>query len=369
MRVLLVEDNPINQQVAQELLQAQGARVSLANNGALGLAAIREAQPAFHVVLMDLQMPVMDGLSATRLLRTDASFADLPVIAMTANAMHSDREECLAAGMNDHVGKPFDLNQLVQTLINHTGWVARSSAQPAAGAAASAATLIAEHSVPAASSAPDTRPWPDGLEVEQALARMGGDRHLLQRAVLAYVADARLLPQRLEQGLQQALQPGALEQVQRDLHGFKGLSATIGANALSRLAAQAEGLVLAPLGLEACRQAVAQFSQQLAAQLPLLEAVARRLQEEDADHAAGPQAGTGAAVDLAQLKALLAALLNADMVAMELHARLRQELGGDWDAALAPLDRAMAELEFKAAALECEKLVRQFDTSEGQLLT
>jgi CheY-like chemotaxis protein/anti-sigma regulatory factor (Ser/Thr protein kinase) len=225
MRVLLVEDNPINQQVAQELLGSEGAWVALADNGALGVAALQNTQPGFDVVLMDLQMPVMDGLSATRLLRADPRFAELPVIAMTANAMSSDRDECLAAGMNDHVGKPFDLTQLVQTLIVQTRWVARADGPAAAPALAPPA--------------PRQDDWPAGLEVEQALARMAGNERLLQRAITDFVADARQLPQRLEQ----ALQAGDLALLARELHGFKGLSATVGAPALSALAAQAERLL------------------------------------------------------------------------------------------------------------------------------
>jgi CheY-like chemotaxis protein len=119
MRLLVVEDNLINQQVAQELLSAKGAHVTLAGNGQLGVDAVYQARTAntpFDAVLMDLQMPVMDGLSATRLLRQDPALADLPIIAMTANAMASDRDACLAAGMNDHVGKPFNLTELIRLL-------------------------------------------------------------------------------------------------------------------------------------------------------------------------------------------------------------------------------------------------------------
>jgi PAS domain S-box-containing protein len=120
LRLLVVEDNLINQQVAQELLSAQGAEVTLADNGQSGIDAIYHAQSAgtpYDAVLMDLQMPVMDGLAATRLLRQNPALADLPIIAMTANAMTSDRDACLAAGMNDHVGKPFNLAKLVRLLL------------------------------------------------------------------------------------------------------------------------------------------------------------------------------------------------------------------------------------------------------------
>jgi CheY-like chemotaxis protein len=121
LRLLVVEDNLINQQVARELLRREGAQVEIAANGQLGVAAVADANPPFQVVLMDLQMPVMDGYAATQAIRQDLGLSqtDLPIIAMTANAMASDREACLQAGMNDHVGKPFNLPHLVEVLLQH----------------------------------------------------------------------------------------------------------------------------------------------------------------------------------------------------------------------------------------------------------
>jgi len=121
LRVLLVEDNKINQMVAKGLLAKEGADITLADNGQLGVAAVADAQPPFDAVLMDIQMPVMDGYAATRAIRQELALTTLPIIAMTANAMASDRVACLEAGMDDHVGKPFELNHLVATLQRLTG--------------------------------------------------------------------------------------------------------------------------------------------------------------------------------------------------------------------------------------------------------
>jgi PAS domain S-box-containing protein len=121
MRLLLVEDNLNNQQVARELLQDEGAFVQIANNGQEGLDALVSATQPFDVVLMDLQMPVMDGFTAARSIRQDLQMHTLPIVAMTANAMATDRDECLVAGMNDHAGKPFDLNHLVRVLRKQAG--------------------------------------------------------------------------------------------------------------------------------------------------------------------------------------------------------------------------------------------------------
>jgi two-component system sensor histidine kinase/response regulator len=104
--VLLVEDNDLNQQVALELLRQAGMRVDVAENGAVAVDRVR-IQP-YDIVLMDLQMPVMDGLTATREIRRLPGRGGLPIVAMTANAMAGDRERCLAAGMQDHVSKPIE---------------------------------------------------------------------------------------------------------------------------------------------------------------------------------------------------------------------------------------------------------------------
>jgi len=120
MRLLVVEDNKINQLVARELLGQEGAAVTLAENGQLGVSALAHSPTGFDAVLMDVQMPVMDGYTATRAIRTELGLTDLPVIAMTANVMDSDRAACLEAGMNDHVGKPFEVDHLVELLLQYT---------------------------------------------------------------------------------------------------------------------------------------------------------------------------------------------------------------------------------------------------------
>jgi len=117
-QVLLAEDNPVNQQVAAAFLRAGGLDVTLAENGVEAVEWVKKAR--FDVVLMDMQMPDMDGTQATRLIRKLPQGLGLPIIAMTAAAMDSDRQECLAAGMNAHVAKPIDAQKLVKTLLE---WV------------------------------------------------------------------------------------------------------------------------------------------------------------------------------------------------------------------------------------------------------
>ena len=120
-RILLAEDNAINQQIAVELLEGVGARVTVADNGREAVDALlrRAYPPPYDVVLMDLQMPEMDGYQATARIRADSRFASLPIIAMTAHATLEERAACLAAGMNDHISKPIDPNVLFDTVARY----------------------------------------------------------------------------------------------------------------------------------------------------------------------------------------------------------------------------------------------------------
>jgi two-component system sensor histidine kinase/response regulator len=119
-RVLLVEDNEINQEVALGQLEDAEVEVDVADNGQIAVNMVRSK--GYDIVLMDMQMPVMDGIEATRIIRSDARFDQLPIVAMTANAMAVDRDRCLEAGMNDHIAKPIDPDQLFGALIR---WIGR----------------------------------------------------------------------------------------------------------------------------------------------------------------------------------------------------------------------------------------------------
>ncbi|MBE0550577.1 MAG: PAS-domain containing protein, partial [Rubrivivax sp.] len=168
LRLLVAEDNANNQQVARELLEDEGAQVQIAPDGLAAVQAVAQAEPPFDAVLMDLQMPVMDGYAATGHIRQLPGRSALPIVAMTANAMASDREACLAAGMNEHVGKPFDLDQLVRVLRRLCQHSVAAAAAPMAAAAAPDAVLEQ-----AAAEA--------GVELAAALTRLGGNRHAYRR--------------------------------------------------------------------------------------------------------------------------------------------------------------------------------------------
>jgi len=123
-RVLLVEDNDVNVLVARSLMKKMGLKIFVAENGQVAIDKIEEAQkeglrPAFDIVFMDLQMPVLDGYEATKKLRANPEYADLVIVAMTAHAINEEREHCLAVGMNDHLTKPIEVAKLRETLEFH----------------------------------------------------------------------------------------------------------------------------------------------------------------------------------------------------------------------------------------------------------
>ena len=121
LHILVVEDNELNRQVVYELLTAVGAEIVLAFGGIDGVAAVIDSNNTFDLVIMDIQMPDMDGLEATRRIRANGHYNDLPILAMTANVSAADRVECLNAGMNDHIGKPIDMDELVPRILSLCG--------------------------------------------------------------------------------------------------------------------------------------------------------------------------------------------------------------------------------------------------------
>ncbi len=239
--LLLVEDNAVNQELALEILQGAGIRVDLANNGAEAVAQV--GRHAYDGVLMDCQMPVMDGFEATRRIRAEPQFASLPILAMTANAMSGDRELCLQAGMNDHIGKPIDVAQLFNTLAR---WIKPSdphSAQilPVFGAR--------EGDLPAAIA---------GLDLALAMRRMGSNAALVRKLMIRFAETQAGAMSRIQTALASDDRDTAL----REAHTVKGLAGNIGAQRLMGLAADVEAslkhekLDVLPLALEAMAQAL-----------------------------------------------------------------------------------------------------------------
>ncbi|MBC5766794.1 response regulator [Ramlibacter sp. GTP1] len=220
LRVLLVEDNDINQMVATELLQDAGLSVDVAGDGSIALRKVQEG--AYDVVLMDMQMPVMDGVEATRAIRRIPSLASLPIIAMTANAMERDRQLCIDAGMNDVVIKPVEPDALWTALLR---WAVRADVPHAAPA-------------PAVAAPRDDAPVPGiaGLDSDAGLGRVMG-RKSLYLAMLRRFADSQ---KDVPAHIQQALANGDVPTAERLAHTMRGVAGNIGATVVQGLAGAVE---------------------------------------------------------------------------------------------------------------------------------
>ena len=226
-RVLLVDDVDLNRQVGIELLQAVGVSVDVAEDGQIALA--RLAAQDYDLVLMDMQMPVMDGLDATRAIRRNPRWATLPVLAMTANAMASDRQRCLDAGMNSHISKPIDPGELFGQLLK---WLAPR--------ATPLATVVPAQPPPPVPAVPPG----DGDPLAQVpgLDLASGLRHVLHKRATYEGLLQRFVDGQAHavQATRAALVAGQRNEARRLVHTLKGTAATIGATALARHAQAAE---------------------------------------------------------------------------------------------------------------------------------
>ncbi len=220
-RVLLAEDNAINQQVACELLEQAGVFVTVAKNGYEALQAAKKEQ--FDLILMDLQMPKMDGYDATREIRRLDDSASTPIIAMTAHAMSGVREKCLAAGMNGHIPKPIDPGVLTDALVE---WIKPGQRMPAE-------PQRTEKPPEEPSDLPTAIP---GLDLEDALNRLAGNRRLLKKLLINFADDYADAPQKLRQ----ALDRGDIEYPRRIAHTLKGAGGNLGAVELAEAAKELE---------------------------------------------------------------------------------------------------------------------------------
>jgi len=229
IRVLLVEDNEMNQQVATELLESAGAVVTVANHGGEAVKILTEGSqaPPFDVVFMDLQMPEMDGFTASRLLRRDPRLQNFPIIAMTAHALVEERQRCLDAGMNDHVSKPIDPDVLFSTLMR---WVKPRPKQ----ATESQAQLIPARTTPAKTA--DELPEIVGINLDDGLKRVAGNRRLYRDLLGQFVAkQANAAAQ-----ISAALESEDLKLAERIAHTVKGVAGNLGITQVQSAAQQLE---------------------------------------------------------------------------------------------------------------------------------
>jgi two-component system sensor histidine kinase/response regulator len=224
--ILVVEDNKLNQEVALGLLIDEGFKVDIANDGREAIDMVH--QNDYDIVLMDMQMPVMNGVEATLEIRKNAKFDSLPIVAMTANAMLQDREKCLQAGMNDFISKPIDPEELFRTLLQ---WI-RPKLQELPSTIDTQKSQLNAHTI-------ESLPLIDGLNVSLGLKRVLGKTTLYFNLLRHYVSNQEKIPQEIEV----AIDTGDIETAERLAHTAKNVNGNIGASELENLAGEIEHLL------------------------------------------------------------------------------------------------------------------------------
>jgi PAS domain S-box-containing protein len=348
IRILLVEDNEVNQQVATELLESAGANVRIANHGGEAVRILTEGEgtPPFDVVLMDLQMPGMDGFTATRLLRAQPRLQSLPIIAMTADAFVEERHRCLEAGMNDHVSKPIDPDALFATLMR---WV-KSRRVQAAGTEARL-TKVADDVI---------LPEIDGVDLAGGLKRVAGNKRLY-RDLLAQFATKQ---NDAASQISAAIETGDRKLAERITHTVKGVAGNIGLGPVFTAAEKLERAIrerdaVVPALLE-------EFTLVLGGQV---QAIRQAICDVTPDQPAEGKRSAGfdaraASAAIARLRALLE---SSDGDAAEAFLALEDVLAGICDKPrLSALSAAISEFDFDGARKKLDEIEKEYGANGEQ---
>jgi PAS domain S-box-containing protein len=346
IRVLLVEDNEVNQQVARELLESEGANVTIANHGAEAVKILTQGNqpPPFDIVLMDLQMPEMDGLTATRLLRTEPRLQQLPIIAMTAHVMAEEVQRCLDAGMNDHVGKPIDPGPFFTTLARWTRGHKREVADVPARARGTEEEIIL--------------PEIEGIHIAGGLQRIAGNKRMYRDLLAQFAVKQKSAGERIAT----AIESGDHHQAERLAHSLKGVAGNLGIDQIFRLAGNLERAI------RESQDGVEGLVEELASALD------RQIQTiQESLKVATPIAGkreTAGLVDpiavstaVARLRELLEA---SDADAPDAYANLAEILQGTVDPSrLDALSAAVNAFDFKTALIKLNDIAGQFGATQN----
>ncbi|MBI5063261.1 MAG: response regulator [Desulfatitalea sp.] len=288
-RILVAEDNPTNQQVAQAILEGAGIVVTIVNNGQAAVEAVQNQ--TFDAVLMDIQMPKMNGYEATQLIRQLPRGRSLPIAAMTAHAMKGDEEKCLEAGMDGYISKPIHQDRLFQTL-----WRILRSRTDSSKWSAPEEDAMPD---PNAEMLPDRLP---GIDIRQTLAVLNIDTATFTRILTGFMADNP----GTEEKLKQALAGSDLETLRQLAHSLKGSAANIGANDLRAAARALEDAIRQSPSTEMDRSGLEGLIQEVACALnQVLQSIRSLKAPASAAPAAVASVGSGA------FDALLAQLIEA----------------------------------------------------------
>ncbi|MCP4047819.1 MAG: response regulator, partial [Gammaproteobacteria bacterium] len=324
LQILLVEDNELNQELVTEILTSVGAVVTLATNGQEALDTLEER--TFDGVLMDVQMPVMDGYTATEKIRENPRFDDLPVLAMTANAMEGDREKALSTGMNDHIPKPLNIQQALATMIR---WFS-----PADSRSMTKSSTITRQTA-------ESLPTLTGVDVQLGLQNCGGNQDLYRRLLKRFRDSELDFPERLCG----AVQGDDIDAATRHAHSLKGAAGTIGALELQSAAAALEQALINRGGIdELLEVCLSQLD-------PVLQAI---VEPEPAE-----QVSTTNEDPAKLVSALRIAIEENDAEAIEIGNRLAQHpMGQSHMTSITELLHYLAEYDFDKSKETLERLNR-----------
>jgi two-component system sensor histidine kinase/response regulator len=338
-RVLLVEDNILNQEVATELLRDAGLVVDIAENGVIAVEKVRSGAP-YDAVLMDMHMPVMDGLEATRQIRVLPGFGQLPIIAMTANVMEADRQLCFQAGMNDHIGKPIDPDDLLVRLLK---WIKRrdfSKDQAAPKPLEETPKVIAALSAI------------EGLDVASGL-RLSLRREPLYISLLnKYVstqADFR-------EQMSTAISAGDQALAHRMAHTLKGVSAQIGAHIVRSLAEKLENLLRPENAL--ANPSLAQQLTQTADTLEMLVQAIKAHLPAPSSIVTAPNPVADAGELTAVCRPLITQLMQDDFAAVQNFEQHRQLLQSGLGDEVAQIEKAIQQFDFATALTRLQEALK-----------
>ncbi|MBO6519888.1 MAG: PAS-domain containing protein [Rhodospirillales bacterium] len=351
MRVLLVEDNAINQQVAIGILDEVGVRVDVADNGKIAVDRMKDSPDGIEAILMDLQMPEMNGYDATRTIRALPGMEDIPIIAMTAHAMAEERDACLEAGMNDHVSKPIEANRLFDTLAKWRVQSGEEVTPPPETQTASPPPPPPEVEATSQLAADEA-----GFNFAEAKRRLGLDDAFFAKLL----SDFNAKYQNFAGELGTALDAGDIETAARLVHTVGGLGGTIGADDLqTECRSYEEALNKADGDLPDATAVIAAHARVKAA-LDKMTAEPPREKPKSAAKESSSESDVSALIT-----ELDAALASKRISARQRIDDLESALAGAADGTLGELRKAANELNFEKARQILHKLGRELDDHEG----
>ena len=364
--VLLVDDNAINQEVAREMLTSIGIRVTLANNGQEAVDAVQALDASFDLVFMDVQMPIMDGYKATRMIRHFECFKDLPILAMTANALAGDQENCLAAGMNDYLSKPIDVDQLLSALQR---WIKAPEDRLSAGTLSAQGEVGAQVGV--VSEAEEAVVLPEyfkGIDWEDGLRRVCGNRALLKKVIVRFGSGSL----DVDKKLRACLAREDFESAERMAHTIKGTSGNIGAVQLHEVSKIIEHAIKTR-ALDSLDPLLEQFGQALKDVICIADSMEKEGTPSQGGVCRSPGEGgqkTGKSQeplaesvlkDFVHLSELLA---SQNLEAEEIFLTLKLALQGrDYDPILSELETMITQYDFLKANTLLRQLAEKFSVS------